>query len=174
MDLSVGFKKYICVQLSGYTEDLNFLLVYRSPNSDLNNNSNLLVLLKKFSKIKGQKIYVGDFNLPNIDWDLVSTPGGVRSMESMFLNCVRDLYLHQLVSKATRFRTSQKSNILDLILVHDKDVVANIDYNSPIGNSDHIVLVFVLRHTWNLVRKRAKQKYNFNKGEYDKMRVCQN
>ncbi|ESO12212.1 hypothetical protein HELRODRAFT_158679 [Helobdella robusta] len=55
--------------------------------------------------------------------------------------------------------------------VHDKDVVANIDYNSPIGNSDHIVLVFLLRHTWNLVRKRAKQKYNFNKGEYDKMRV---
>ncbi|ESN94257.1 hypothetical protein HELRODRAFT_164063 [Helobdella robusta] len=92
-------------------------------------------------------------------------------MESRFLNCMRDLYLHQLISKATRFRTSQKSNILDLILVHDKDVVAKIDYYSPIGNSDHIVLVFILRHTWNLVIKRAKQKYNFNKGEYDKMRV---
>ena len=56
-------------------------------------------------------LILGDFNLPDIDWDLLS--GGTR-FSSGFCDLTVDLNLRQLVASSTH----KAGNILDLILIN--------------------------------------------------------
>ena len=62
------FQEYICFKITRDKLSTNFLLIYRCPNSIGENNDQLIILLEGFMKLKGQKIIVGDFNLPQINW----------------------------------------------------------------------------------------------------------
>ena len=47
---------------------------------------------------------VGDFNFKNINWSSWTTPHCEDSVESTFIEAVRDCYFHQHVEQATRRR----------------------------------------------------------------------
>ena len=68
----------------------------------------------------------------------------------------------------TRARGSDDPHILDLILTND-DFLEDILYYSPIGKSDHSVIVFKC----NLSATRAvnTDKFNYSKGDYDSFRL---
>ena len=83
----------------------------------------------------------GDFNYPSIDWDLLNA-GRTESVEGMFLNCLDENFSFQVVKKATRWRGSDKSSILDLVITKDEAAIDNIEYQSLIGKSDHCVIMF--------------------------------
>ena len=63
---------------------------------------------------------------------------GVRGNE--FVECIRDVFLNQMVDKPTRSRQGQMSNILDLILVNEVRFTSEVNHCSPIGKSDHETL----------------------------------
>ncbi|KAJ3665857.1 hypothetical protein Zmor_001324 [Zophobas morio] len=49
-------------------------------------------------------------------------------------------HLIQLVDQPTRYRAGQQPSTLDLIITSDDDLLANLEYLDPVGNSDHVVL----------------------------------
>src|SRR5215469_10717262 len=85
-----------------------------------------------------KRIIVGDFNLPDIDWNM-STAQSTFSRD--FLSTVQEHGLCQLVSESTRSRGNQ-SSLLDLVIVSDETMVGDIQYQEPIAKSDHSVILF--------------------------------
>ena len=170
IDLGDCFKEYLCLRVKGILADSLFLIVYRSPHSNDNNDKNLILLLKLFLSLKGIHIIVGDFNFPCIDWAFKSTFKGLRSIELKLLNFVNDNFLFQVVNEPTRYRGSQRSNLLDLILVKDQDFIDELDYIAPLGKSDHCVICFrVCNINCNSIEDVDFPKLNFNKGDYVSM-----
>ncbi|ESN97431.1 hypothetical protein HELRODRAFT_178226 [Helobdella robusta] len=63
LDLGIPFKEYICIKIESCSLELLFLVIYRSPNSDIYNNEQLFAILKSIFGLKGLKIVIGDFNM---------------------------------------------------------------------------------------------------------------
>lgn len=67
------FKKeateYIVVKIRGKRDDVLLVSIYRSPNSDTDNNERVMALLEEISEYRSEhKVIVGDFNSPDIKW----------------------------------------------------------------------------------------------------------
>ena len=84
-----NFKQYIGLEVIGKNCSKNIYLMYRSPNSPPDNNSELC---KFFDELKSNCLVVGDFNYPGIDWE--SNTADRKSAE--FLHTVEDKFLTQL------------------------------------------------------------------------------
>lgn len=165
INIGVTFHEYMCVSLLNSSELVFILIVYRSPSSNSDNNVKLIELLTKFFKFKGCKIIVGDFNFPNIDWINKVTSKNNKSVEQKFLNILNDNFLSQLVLSPTRFRSTFKNNILDLVLVEDVEIISNLTLDAPIGKSDHVVLKFLVKTKIGF-KTITREKLNFDKGDY--------
>ena len=70
-----------------------------------------------------------------------------------------------MVNKPTRARGSNQPNLLDLVLTNNEELITNIDYQSPLGKSDHSVLVLKLdcNTVFNIYKKT---KYLYDRGDY--------
>ena len=78
-------------------------------------------------------IQIGDFNLPEIDWELgwAGTKGG-----KMMLDVMDDKFWLQHV----RVSTHVAGNILDLALSSSHDLIAGVSAEGFLGTSDHVCL----------------------------------
>ena len=145
--------------------------IYNSPNSDINNHSSLLDLLKevcleqKFSHV----LIMGDFNYRQVDWTTWKTNGSENSNDFKFVQILRDTYLHQHVTEPTRARGTNIPSTLDLILTNEEGMVSDIKYHSPIGKSDHACLKFNL-NCFLEVEKAPEMKYFYNKADFAGMK----
>ena len=83
-------------------------------------------------------VLVGDFNATSPSWctsDTYNAAGKV--LESVFLQ----LGLFQCVTSPTHLNPAGDfSNLLDLVLVSDRQAVAAILLHPPIGKSDHLIV----------------------------------
>ena len=113
------------------TIDSIFTLVYRSPNSNSDNNEKLCELFNNFDD-NVTNFIVGDFNMPDVDWKLLSS----SNKHKTFLDTVIDKAFYQLVD----FPTHNKGNILDLVFTNCPDRIANIENIGNLANSDHCIL----------------------------------
>ena len=79
-------------------------VIYRSPSSSLENDSNMLRLLAEVQKLaKSHLLITGDFNFPLIDWYLWTAPD--RDLAGLsFLDTLNDLFMFQYVTFPTRVR----------------------------------------------------------------------
>ena len=123
-----------------------FCYCYRSPTvseKSEENNDKLNQLLRTISKKKyTHRCIVGDFNLPNINWSNWSTSSSESSVEAKFIEAVRDCYLYQHISATTRHRGTNVPSLIDLLLTDEEMNVTDIQHHSPLGKSDHNVVVF--------------------------------
>jgi hypothetical protein len=143
--------------------------IYRSPSSDGSNNKNLLNLLQKVDAANTDHILiVGDFNYPSINWNTGFSP---KEEEDAFLNTTSDIFLQQLVTNPTRHRINQTSNLLDLVLTNNENIVNEITHLPPLGKSDHDILQISLHPDILSTSKQiAKPKLLLNKGRYNELR----
>lgn len=119
--------------------------IYRSPSCDPDESmSSLRQLLQEASFTSSHLLIVGDFNLPQIDWDLELSQAPVTHCSHRFLEVIRDSYLHQHVRLPTRFRLDETPNVLDLIFSNEEGMVKDLEHLPGLGNSDHVVLSFTL------------------------------
>ena len=84
----------------------NFLIggVYRSPQSSIENNDLLLDLLQKTKDTTYSNILImGDFNPPEINWDLWTTTRSETHISYKFLECLRDNFWEQAIFSPTRW-----------------------------------------------------------------------
>ncbi|KAK3090353.1 hypothetical protein FSP39_011129 [Pinctada imbricata] len=151
-------------------EQLLVGLVYRSPSDNSKEAARRLrTLLKEAADMKyAHHLIIGDFNYPLINWESVSACNE-NSDEEEFINCLNDNYLFQHVTKPTRWRGSEKPNLLDLIITKEENLVEDIEYQSPLGKSDHCVIRFNYRCK-NMSRGPVKMRRLYRKGNYEEMK----
>lgn len=65
-----------------------------------------------------------------------------KSFEQKHVNAAISCVPAQYRDEATTCDSNSKSTLLDLILTHHEDYVRKIDYMSPLGMSERVVLVF--------------------------------
>lgn len=143
--------------------------IYRSERGTEENNNELLKLLVKINALKYKhKLILGDFNYRNIYWDMLTTSKSDKSREHLFLETLKDCYYTQHVDRPTRSQKGKKASILDLIITDEENRVDDIDYQSPLGNSDHGVLVFEYK-VQTVIKSNRRVIYSYNKGDYKAM-----
>ena len=139
--------------------------VYRSEFLSATNTSNLNSMLKRIGLDQkfSHKCVVGDFNYRNINWSAkhLCSEG---SEEEMFIDAVSGGFWHQHVVSPTRARGSDTPNLLDLVFTNEQDMVNEVSHLSPLGNSDHQVLMFDF--SCYIDWSKPIEKHNFSKGNY--------
>ena len=172
---SKKFKHVEYIQLGiNLNKDIKLLIscIYRSPNSmDIECIEEMREILtnSKIRNIKyGYRVYMGDFNFKEIDWERNSTNVGSNHLTTKFLEMVRDTYLSQHVTKETRCRGDNQPSRLDLIFTNEEGMIDTIEHNAPLGNSDHETLEFNFRFGIKQ-KKHYQNKLCWFKGNYEKI-----
>ncbi|MES9880231.1 MAG: reverse transcriptase domain-containing protein [Sedimenticola sp.] len=142
---SVGFEDSIWRTVN-VNSKVNILVgvVYRSPSSSAQNDSELLRLLQQTKSCQNVShvLIMGDFNLPQIKWQELYVDGSDNSFASKFYDVTNDLFLIQHVQENTRFRENQESSLLDLVFTNDDDLIDIVEVLPPLGKSDHVALLW--------------------------------
>ena len=73
--------------------------VYRSGNDSTENDNLLLDKINEANELAGDNrlLILGDFNMPNINWEEWDLMRGAIRIEEQFLDTISDCYLHQHV-----------------------------------------------------------------------------
>ena len=178
-ELDEIFKCSILLKIKSKTETIVLSLVYRSPGSTDEDNSNLLnyvnMLCKTFNSPNNKLVLIGDFNLPTIDWVLESTVNvhedNDKHLDSRFLTCIQENFLFQTVEEKTHHRGKQKGTLIDLVFTNDINNIQNLSLSSPLGNSHHAVITFSIPFSGiNNNSSSSSAKFIYDKGDYTNMR----
>ena len=149
-----------------------FACCYRSPthtHSSEENNEKLnrlfhAISLKKYS----HRCIVGDFNYRNINWVTWTTNHGEDSTEAKFIETTRNCYFYQHIEQVTRRRGNDNPSLIDLVFTDEEMQISDIQHLSPLGKSDHSVIT--LTFNCYLDYSKPKERYLYNKGDYDEMK----
>ena len=143
--------------------------VYRSGNDSAENDNLLLDKINEANELAGDNrlLILGDFNMPNINWEEWDLMRGAIRIEEQFLNTISDCFLHQHVREHTRFRNTQSSR-LDLIFTKEENDVKNIKLWQGAGLSDHAMVEAEFVCEWR-GRTVHKPRRMYRKGNYDKI-----
>ena len=88
---------------------------------------------------------MGDFNHGHIQWKFLESTGGE---DQQFLFLIQESFLTQHVLEPTR-----EENVLDIVLLLQKELVDNVKIHEPLGNSDHNKIHFDIN-----VKSEGKKK----------------
>jgi len=133
---------WVRIQLCG-SDSLLIGCVYRSPTGEL--STSVLSLYGLLSKLDNYShlLICGDFNFKEVTWSDFS--GSTTNSHIVpFLGLVDDLFLFQHVDKPTRIRQGDSPSLLDLVFTNEENMITNLMYLPPLGNSDHICIQFDL------------------------------
>lgn len=128
---------------------------YRSPSSSAFNDDRLVSLFRHASQSSHNHcVFVGDFNCPDIDWNLLSSPPS----SSFLLDCHLECSLTQVVSAPTR-----GDHLLDLVFVNDPTFVSSARISESFPGSDHKTVLCQLNfdNANPLVKKSASSECRF-------------
>ena len=132
-DIVSDYNQYCKFMLKSESETCFFYLIYRPPSSREENFNKLCDLLKGAEK---NSIFVGDFNLPGIDW----TTGRGEGRDGRLVQIIQDLLMEQLVD----FPTHLRGNCLDLVITNNPDLVKEVTDVGRLGKSDHVMLEVII------------------------------
>merc|ERR1711980_80850 len=125
----------------------------------------------------GQRlIMVGDFNCRRIDWsnyEVKKEEVKDWSWNKELFNLATQSLLHQHINEPTRMRGEDRPTILDLLFTRTEEEVTNIQYKTPLGNSNHVVLQFdfLVQYDVEDVKEKYKEdRLNYKRGNYEKVR----
>ena len=134
--------------------------VYRPPNSTIEYMTDMCNELSNIKKqYKNAVIWImGDFNLPDINWNSYTIDKHQYSKEinELFINTIQSLNLEQVTKQPTR-----NHNILDLFLTNRPGLV--IDYEIIPGLSDHDIVRVNNRIKALILKKPKRIIYLWNK-----------
>jgi hypothetical protein len=138
---------------------VRLICVYRPPNYDVSETKLLLKCISSLFDVNLSCVVVGDFNVPHINWQNLSSRGDV--VHASVLNFAIDSGLSQLVTSPTRL-----NNILDLIFCQDDLLILEVDVCNPFSTSDHASVSFIL--DCSFVDPQFIPKRDFVKGDYER------
>ncbi len=132
--------------------------------------ANLNTFLKQL-KLPSHILIAGDFNYPEIDWNLMQSLKNDDHKASIFLDTVQDCYLCQHTKHPTNHRADQKPTLIDLVLTNEEEMVHEITHLPPLGNSHHSGLLFDYKCYSTPSRSlNNKVVYKYYAGDFNGMR----
>ena len=160
------FKENLFVEIRLNNSDL--LLVGIIYISDSGTTENIDLLLETLGKIDAKKyshaLVMGDFNLPNINWKAPHF-GKLSKFDQQFIYCIQNNDLFQFIDQPTRCRGLDTPHVLDLVLSNDLNI-SDIEYQSPLGKSDHSVIICKY-HCYAELRDKLCTKLLYDKTDYE-------
>jgi hypothetical protein len=142
-----------------YVHDLTCFLIYRPPNGTTENLSKLAELIRTADK---NTVFVGDFNLPGIDW----ATGHGRGTEKLVVEAAQDKFCEQMVD----FSTHVKGNTLDLVLTTIPDRISEVRDEGRLGNSDHSSIVIEVKVGGEKQETTRQARPDWARADWSKMR----
>ena len=121
-------------------------------------------LISAAYNINPSVVIAGDFNYKEIDWENDYAPPDKQN-QSFFITGLQDCFLDQHVTEPTRYRENEIPSLLDLILSSEEDLVRDLEYLPPLGESDHICMRFNVRNI-KQIDVLEKEKLNIFKTDY--------
>jgi hypothetical protein len=110
--------------------DVAFYLVYRPPSAPADSITELANIVRSAEK---SCVFIGDFNLPLIDWEAGTARGRLEEL----LEAVQDRMMEQLVE----FPNQVKGNTLDLVITSIPERIEEVCEAGRLGKSDHTVII---------------------------------
>ncbi|XP_063427535.1 uncharacterized protein LOC134711037 [Mytilus trossulus] len=171
--MNTEFQENLFIKINlNQSDQLLLGLIYRSPSNRSQEYTKQLNLLTTEACKKGYShiLIMGDYNYPEINWDSWNSPGdSTESNEYRFLENLQENFLFQHVTRPTRWRGTNTPHTLDLILTNEENMVSNLEYQSPLGKSDHCTMKFDFNCYTNINSKPKLIKL-FSKGNYIKIK----
>ena len=158
IETSGEFNQVAAVTMRCGSVDIKIHVVYRSPNSNEQNDASLCEYVEK---MRGTNVLIGDFNFPDIDWgNGVSGSKGRRFFETAI-----EKSLEHHVDEATHI----SGNKLDLILSDKEGLICDVKTLGRVGRSDHELIAFQIK-----VEKKnngkAPPRRNFRRTKFKEMK----
>ena len=154
-----------CRLLDRGRNELAIGVCYRSGNAEIFKDGSHQ-LLRDLMQEMGQKqmLMMGDFNYGGIDWAAGCCSATATKSAQEFFECVEDNFLTQHVKVPTR-----DTNILDLVLSTEPDIVSDLSAINCLDSSDHNMLLFKV-HFASTVKQNSKVVYDYNKADFEGIR----
>jgi hypothetical protein len=167
-NLSNNFNEIMVCEIVDFQNNQEILVVlfYRPPNATFEFNDNIrktLLNIRDGSSNKKPVLILGDLNMPNIEWDSLSS---ISVIEMAFCDLCDEFNLHQFNNNPSR---DTSPNILDVVLCNYNNRITDVNICTPVLKSDHYQLTFlyhsrsVLRSTTNVNRT----VYMYKEANYD-------
>ena len=157
-DENSDFNQYCKFKVTDKSESIYIYLLYRPPNAGQASKDKLCELLSQAEK---NSLFIGDFNLPGVDWEA----GAGHGVDIKIVQVVQEHDFTQMVD----FPTHIRGGVLDLILTNMPEKVSNIAEVGRLGKSDHYLIQFDLEMSQkNSGEKRVFR--NWKKADWDNIR----
>lgn len=145
-----------CNLLVGHNHDVCVGVCYKSPAANDEEVKELFSAIKLVAN--KQTLIMGDFNYPNINWDLLQSDSNGHD----FLNLVQDCFLVQHVLEPTR-----ENNVLDLVFSSEESMVENVKVREHFSSSDHNVITWTLNCKTVLAKNHSSStRYDYSKADF--------
>ena len=72
------------------------------------------------------------------------------------------------MTQPTRFRQNQTSSTLEYVFTEEENLIEAINYDVPLGKSDHVVLTWEMLVATSSVRS-TQVKFNYHEGDYQQI-----
>ena len=169
VNINSDFNECLAIQIKLQRNKYVYIYaVYRSPNSDENNNTKLNEMIESIAETnRSDFVIIGDLNYPDINWE--TGMARLSSTSQAFADTTRDNFLYQKVTQPTRQRSQDRPSLLDLILVSEEELVEDIQYESPLGLSDHSMLTFNISGIREAKDQKIR-KFFLQKADYNQIR----
>jgi len=165
--MSSGFKDSIwCVLPLNGKENILIGVIYRSPNSEEDNNDKLMEMLKSI-KLSNNKclLLMGDLYFPDINFDEYTAGRNEKSTSFKFFKWTQDTFLEQHIKFNTRYRIGQSPSLLNLVFTDMEEMIKGVHELAPVGASDHVGIIWILIIENNTDNRTGKTRDYWN-GDY--------
>ena len=141
-------------------ENLIIIVLYRPPDEVNNSTTKLNHIIKIITTYISERnediLFIGDFNLPKINWESVRPAGRTsneKAQAEILLTFMNENSMTQLVNEPTR-----GNNILDLVITNNTKMIHSVQC-SPTTISDHnIIFVKFQKLEKNIYKKTRLEK----------------
>lgn len=126
------------------------------------------------SKDISSVILMGDFNLPDIEWNEFGAPvlASDSSTSAYISSAIGYSSFEQLVTSKTFANSGNLSSLLDLVLVSDQNRMSEVELGPPLDTSvtrSHFSLRFRLFARVERTQAFDSRRYNWRNGDYESM-----
>ena len=147
-----------CICQIGQSSSHVICCIYVPPDSPLSYVSHHVLFLSDLVSSFSNCTFVGDFNLPDIDWFAIM---GTYNSSTCLCDFLFDYNFKQHIFEPTH----EKGNVLDLVLTSPCVSVTNLTIHSlsSLSFSDHFIITFDLFcNTMSVVESKAVYVFNYD------------
>ena len=150
----------VCIKLN-LSHPITCCVLYNPPNLLSEYCDNLLNFISNISNSSDRLILLGDFNLPDINWNVLS---GNSPVSNKLCDLIFHSGMNQLIDKPTHLH----GNVLDLLLTNIEENITSLEIHSNSSLlSDHYDITFAVATVPKFSSKFTPYyTFNYSKGDY--------